>query len=125
MTQTKRLVQTLKKILKSQGFTYRDVAAQLGISEASVKRIFALESMSLERLEQISLLAGIDIADLVNQMDNEQRKLYELSEQQEQGLVNEPKCLLVAHLVLNGWQFEDILEWYELWLDNSIKKLKP
>lgn len=112
MSQTKRLVQTLKKTLKLQGFTYKDVAAQLGISEASVKRIFAMEAMSLERLEQISLMAGKDIADLVFQMDVEQRKLHELTDEQEKELVKEPKRLLVAHLVLNGWQFEDILKNY-------------
>lgn len=123
MSQTKRLVQTLKKTLKSQGFTYKDVAVQLGISEASVKRIFALESMSLERLEQISLLAGKEIADLVYQMDVEQKKIFELSVAQEQELVNEPKCLLVAHLVLNGWQFVDILEGYHLNQPELIKLL--
>ena len=112
MSQTRQLVQTLKKVLKSQGLTYRDVATQLGISEASVKRNFALESMSLERLEQISLIAGKEIADLVYQMDIEHRKLYELTHEQERELVSEPKRLLVAHLVINGWQVADILKQY-------------
>ncbi|MEJ2141582.1 MAG: helix-turn-helix transcriptional regulator [Gammaproteobacteria bacterium] len=112
MSQTRQLVQTLKKVLKSQGFTYKDVAHGLGISEASVKRTFAMESMSLERLEQICLMVGKEIADLVYQMDIEQRKIYELTLAQETELVNDPKCLLVAHLVLNGWEFSDILEYY-------------
>ena len=112
MSQTRRLVQVLKKTLKSQGFTYKDVAVQLGISEASVKRTFAMESMSLDRLEQICLMLGKDIADLVYQMDVEQRKLYELTEEQEKELINDPKRLLVAHLVINGWQFNDVLDHY-------------
>lgn len=112
MSQTRRLVQTLKKVLKSQGLTYKDVARELGLSEASVKRTFAMETMSLERLEQISLVAGKEIADLVYLMEVEQRSLYELSEEQEQELASQPKQLLVAYLVLNGWTFSDILEHY-------------
>lgn len=123
MSQTQQLVQTLKKVLKSQGVTYKDVAQGLGISEASVKRTFALESMSLERLEQICLMVGKEIADLVYQMDIEQRKLYELTEAQESELVNEPKCLLVAHLVINGWGFSDILRHYRFEETGLIKHL--
>lgn len=126
MTQTRRLVQTLKKTLKLHGYTYKDVAHELGISEASVKRIFALESMSLERLEQISLMVGKEIADLVYQMDIEQRKLFELTDEQERELVNEPKRLLVAHLALNGWQFDDIIKYYRFdraMLINHLSKL--
>lgn len=123
MSQTRRLVQTLKKILKSQGFTYKDVAQGLGISEASVKRTFAMESMSLERLEQICLMVGKEIADLVYQMDTEQRKIYELTQAQETELVNEPKCLLVAHLVLNGWEFSDILKHYNFETTELTKHL--
>ena len=39
--QTTSLVNTLKKVLKTHGFTYRDVATGLKLSEASVKRLFA------------------------------------------------------------------------------------
>lgn len=123
MSQTRQLVQTLKKVLKSHGLTYKDVAQGLGISEASVKRTFAMESMSLERLEQICLMVGKEIADLVNLMDIEQRKLYELTEAQERELVNEPKCLLVAHLVINGWKFSDMLRYYRFEETELIKHL--
>lgn len=112
MSQTRRIIHTLKKMLRANGLTYRDVANHLQMSEASVKRFFADESMSLERLEQISLLVGKEIADLVYQMDTEHRTLHELSEEQESELVNHPRLLLVAHLVINGWQFQDILDNY-------------
>lgn len=117
MSQTGRIIHTLKKMLKANGLTYRDVAAHLKMSEANVKRFFADESMSLERLEQISLLAGKEIADLVYQMDIEHRTLHELTYEQESELVNNKKLLLVAHLVINGWQFQDILDNY--YFDNT------
>ena len=40
MAQTRSLVAALKQVLKGRGLTYADVARGLGMSEASVKRVF-------------------------------------------------------------------------------------
>lgn len=50
MSQTHALIQALKKQLRAQGKTYADVADLLELSEASVKRLFATESFTLQRL---------------------------------------------------------------------------
>lgn len=114
MPQTHALIATLKKALKASELTYRDVAAGLELSEASVKRLFAAESFTLERLEQICHLMGIEITDLVKQMDAEQQRIQELSEEQERELVSDLRLLLVAFLVVNGWHFEEILQRHQL-----------
>jgi predicted XRE-type DNA-binding protein len=41
MSESNQLILQLKKQLKFQGMTYRDVAAALHLSEPSVKRLFA------------------------------------------------------------------------------------
>ncbi len=112
LPQRQALVATLKRALKAHGLGYRDVAETLGLSEASVKRLFSRESLTLERLDAICGLVGLEIADLVRMMDTETRRLTRLSEAQEQELVADPRLLVVAFLVLNGWRFEDILRHY-------------
>jgi predicted XRE-type DNA-binding protein len=53
MSQTQQLVETLKRILKTKAITYAQIAAHLGLSEASVKRQFSQLSFRLRTLEAI------------------------------------------------------------------------
>jgi len=53
------LVDTLKRILKGRGITYATVAAGLGLSEASVKRMFSRRDLTLQRLEDVCRIAGV------------------------------------------------------------------
>ena len=73
MGQTRELIESLKAALKSQGKTYADVARELGLAEASVKRIFSQQSFSLDRLDRVCHMLGMEISDLV-QMMNEHRQ---------------------------------------------------
>lgn len=123
MPQTHALITTLKKSLKGRGLTYREVATGLSLSEASVKRLFAEESFSLERLEQICNLLGMEISDLVKQMEAEQQHIQELSEEQERELAADVRLLLVAFLAVNGWSFAEILQRHQLSDTELIRNL--
>jgi len=112
MAQQSALIDTLKRVLKMRGLTYRVLAAELGISEASVKRMFSNKSFSVERLEQVCDIAQISLVDLVKQMDNEVRSLDQLSEVQEQQVTSDPGLLLVAFLIINGHSYEEIEKFY-------------
>ena len=114
MSQTNSLIATLKTMLKSRGLTYRNVGQKLGLSEASIKRLFAEQNFSLQRLDQICQLLEIEISDLVKQMELNHQQLNQLSIEQELELVADIKLLLVAFVVINGWKFEDIITWYDL-----------
>lgn len=108
MSQTQTLIATLKKALKAHNLTYRDVAESLGLSEASVKRTFAEQSFTLNRLEQICRLMDWEITDLMQAMELEKDRISKLSEDQEQELVSDIKLLLMAFLVVNGWKAAEI-----------------
>jgi len=123
MTQTQALVQSLKKALKAHGLTYRQVANRLGLSETSVKRLFAEQHFSLYRLEQICQLMDMEMSELVKQMEAEQNQLNELTEAQENELIKDIKLLLVAFLVINGWRFEDITRFYNVSETETIRYL--
>lgn len=114
MAQTRQLLNTLKKVLRTHGLKYRDVARRIGLSEASVKRLFSEERLALDRLDQICHLMGLEISDVVRQMEVETRQLTELTESQEKELVSDEKLLLVAFLVVNGFTFSDIQSFYSL-----------
>ena len=58
MDEVSQAVGTVKRLLKAQGLTYRDVAKALDLSEASVKRVFSDESFTVERLARIARLLG-------------------------------------------------------------------
>jgi len=123
MAQTSPIIETLKSLLKSHSMTYKDVAQGLELSEASVKRLFAEQTISLQRLDQICQLIGIEISDLIKAMESQQYQLKELTQEQEEELVAEVKLLLVAFVVINGWTFEEILQWYELSETETVRYL--
>jgi transcriptional regulator with XRE-family HTH domain len=108
MAQVALLVGELKRHLKAQGITYAALARQLKLSESSVKRLFARQSFSLRRLEEILGLVGLEIGDLVA-MANERREfLTELTPEQEAALLADPKQLLLTYLLINGWPLAEI-----------------
>ncbi|MCP3670104.1 MAG: helix-turn-helix transcriptional regulator [Gammaproteobacteria bacterium] len=112
MSQTESLINTLKRMLRMRGITYRNLAEELAMSEASIKRLFSTKHVSLERMERICEVAQISLADLVKQMDMDMRTVDELSEEQEQEITADHGLLLATFLVINGWQFSEMLEHY-------------
>jgi len=114
MAQIGLLVTELKRYLKAQGITYAALAAQLELSESSVKRQFARQSFTLQRLEQILNLLGLEIADLVTLMNEQREFLTELTPEQEDALLADPKLLLTMYLLLNGWSLSQITSTYTI-----------
>lgn len=123
MTQVARLIDTLKQHLKAHGKTYADVAVALGLSEASVKRLFAERTLTLQRLETICRLIDFELGDLILAMQAREQRLQELSEAQEEEICNDPLLLLVAVCIINGYGFADIVGQYRLSEADCIAKL--
>jgi len=115
MAQTARLIAVLKQTLKAHGKTYADVASHLQLSEASVKRLFSQKSFTLQRLDQVCQMLGIEISDLVQQLnEGASSRLSELTLEQEQEIVSDLELLLVTISVLNRWTLEQIVEHYNI-----------
>ena len=114
MAQTGLLVAELKRYLKAQGITYAALAKQLDLSESSVKRLFARHSFSLKRLEQILNLVGLEIADLIALMNERREFLTQLTPEQEEALLADPKLLLTMYLLLNGWPLAQITSTFSI-----------
>ena len=52
MNDARRIVDTLKKLARTRGLTYAELAKRVGLSEASVKRLFSQRTFTLARLAQ-------------------------------------------------------------------------
>lgn len=114
MSQTLPLIQTLKHLLKQHGKTYADVACCLSLSEASVKRLFSEKNISLQRLDAICHLLGIEISDLVREMQTKHHtSISELSHAQEKEIADDLDLLMITVYILNHWSLQDIISRYE------------
>ena len=110
MSQTTPLISTLKRLLKKNGKTYADVASCVELSEASVKRLFSEQNISLQRLDSICNLLDIEISDLVRQMEAEHHHaISELSYEQEKEIARDLDLMVITVYVLNRLSLKDIL----------------
>ncbi len=123
MAQTRLLIKTLKKQLKAHGKTYADVAKLLDLSEASVKRLFAEENFTLQRLEMVCESMGLELSDLIQAMVSDRNSVTQLSWDQEEMIVSDLLLLMITVCVINGYAYEDLLAQYEIDPHDCIQKL--
>ena len=94
--------------------SYEQVAGHLGLSLSSVKRLFSTGSFTLERLEAICDLAGVDLLELARQAEAQRLQVASLTTEQERELIGDPALLLVAICATNRWRFERIAQHYQI-----------
>jgi transcriptional regulator with XRE-family HTH domain len=123
MTEITQLISTIRRELKAQGLTYRDVARALSLSEPSVKRLFASKRFTLERLVQISDFLGFTLAEMLQASSSSIPMLSTLTEDQERQLVSNSKLLLVAVCAFNHWSVTDIVAAYQMSTAECLKRL--
>jgi transcriptional regulator with XRE-family HTH domain len=111
---TEHLLKALKQALRTKGVSYRAAAGTLGLSESSIKRLFAEKGFTLPRLEKLCELAEIDIAQLVQLAEASLQQVDRLSIEQEQEIVDDPKLLIVGVCLINQCSFDEILQKYNI-----------
>ncbi len=114
MARTAVLVDILKRELRARGITYAAVAQHLGVSEASVKRMFARKEFTLSRLDRICERAGVEFSELARLIAPQDAVISQLTFAQEKEFVENHKLMLVALCTLNHWSFDDIVAAYDI-----------
>ena len=114
MSQIAQVSQTLKQLLKQHQLTYKDIAISLDMSEANIKRIFSNNSFTLERLEQICEIMGLSLINLFSIAQQQAVKISQLTAEQEEELIADPKLLLLAICVRDGWSFKEVINYYDI-----------
>jgi transcriptional regulator with XRE-family HTH domain len=114
------LVDALKRLLKAKGMTYATLAHGLAISEASVKRMFSRRDFTLQRLEDVCRIAGVEFAELARAAGAENTGIAHLTVEQEEEIVSDPTLLLVTLCAVGNWTVEQIIRTYNLSLAECI-----
>jgi len=81
----------------------------MGLSEQTLKRIFACKDCSLERLEQICQYLQIEMRDVLKSAPKRRRLIEQLSHAQERVLAENKTLLIVAVCAMGLWRVEDML----------------
>ncbi len=112
MSTTRDLVDALKSELRAAGVTYGDLADALGMSESSVKRVFAKSDMPLSRIDEMLRVLKMDFSELARKVADAQPLAHELTPEQEAAVVADRRLLLVAICCLSQWSFEELTREY-------------
>ncbi len=123
MAQSARIVSELKQVLRERRLTYAAVARALDLSVASVKRLFSTGDFTLDRLDRICTLAGLEVSELLERMQERARPTSKLTIAQEEEIVADPKLFLTTWLVLNGSQCDDIVANYRYTKQELLRHL--
>jgi transcriptional regulator with XRE-family HTH domain len=84
--------ESLKRALKKQSMTYRELARRLGLSESGVKKILSARDGSFGRVARISDELGLSMGELLSGQDEGMLELSYTAAQQAY-LVKEPRAL--------------------------------
>jgi hypothetical protein len=122
MAQSGAIVEALKRALKAKGITYAMAARSLRLSEPSIKRMFSTKDFTLRRLDELCMLAEVDIAELARSLEQREQLLAKLTVEQEQQIVGDRKLMLVALCAMNSWSANDIAATYSL-ADTEVTRL--
>lgn len=109
MNKIEQLLEVLKSQIKSRGFTYKQIAKKLGISESNLKRNFSKKIFSIDRLIAICEIIELDFYDLAKIASGQTYDIKEtLSLKQETVLANNPELFTYFYLLLAGNSDEKI-----------------
>src|SRR5256886_15960179 len=109
-----RFVEALKKCLRGRGMTSAALERELGVSEASVKRMFSRSSFTLSRIEEILAALDLDLHEVARMSLASAAGPTELTLDQETALAKDERLISVFWLVLNGWRYEQIAEAFSI-----------
>jgi len=123
MARSNQIVDVLKQKLRSQGINYRQLAKHLKLSESTIKQNFSTKNFSLNRLDKICELLGLELTDLVAAFEKQRPRIEQLSLENEKLLVSDPPLLLVAYCVTSYWSVDEILQNYDISKTDCIRCL--
>jgi DNA-binding Xre family transcriptional regulator len=106
------IVAELKRSLREKNLTYAAVAKKLGLSVASIKRLFSSGDISLKRLDRICELLESNLSEIL-QRARERPATDQLTLAQEQEIVSDPALFLMAWLVVNRATLAEIARTYK------------
>ena len=107
--ETSRIMISLKRLMRARKVTYAELATRIGLSEASVKRVFSRSTLTLSRLDQICGALETTIHEITRLAGGHPADAAEmLTLEQERALAADPNLLTCYYLVANGRSGKEI-----------------
>jgi transcriptional regulator with XRE-family HTH domain len=113
MSGVQALVSSLKMRMRAQRITYSQLAKKVRLSEPTIKRDLSRGAFSLQRLDQYCEALSITLNELL-QPPTDSSMITQLTTEQEQALVSNPKLLLTTYLIVNDWKFDEIVATFQI-----------
>jgi len=85
--------------------------------------MLARQRLSIERVDAICGVLGIEISDLLQKMQQLSKRMTQLTLEQEKTIVSDRKLCLITICVVNQWTFEEILHYYNISATECIRYL--
>lgn len=116
----------LKQQLKAKRVTYRDVAAQLRISEATVKRYFSGKAVTVDVLHRMAEIVGLDLFSLVIVAQDHSAVQHGFNTAQLTALGPPGPLRMMFFLMSSGWTATQIAREFDLnsQIDGYLAKLE-
>jgi DNA-binding Xre family transcriptional regulator len=106
------IIAELKRALREGGHTYADVARQLNLSVARVKRLFSCGDFSLQRIDSICELLDVELPDIIERAQDHGAPTDQLTLSQEREIVSDPALFLITWLLRSRASFDEIVRNY-------------
>jgi transcriptional regulator with XRE-family HTH domain len=125
-TSAGRLLTALKQQFKSKGLHYRDVAARMRVSEATVKRYVSGKGVTIAALEKLAQIVDLDLLSLAALVQEQNVSAPGVNKAQEEALGRNRLLRAVFYLLSRGWPPSQIAEEFELTreIDGILAKLQ-
>ncbi len=108
------LFEVIRHAMKSQHLTYTDLGTRLGLSEATIKRLFQDKDCKLSRLLEICDELDISVTDVIDKARRPRQDNNTLPEAIEEILANNPPLFQFLVLILDDVPISDIKQYYNL-----------
>ncbi len=119
------ILNELRRELKGRGVRVVHIAAELGVAEPTVWRWLRGDGLTLDRLDEICAIAGLDLRDLLGRAEDSRHDRFTLA--QERILAADRGLALVFFAILHGAQRRQIEQDFRLpreRLDAHLERLK-
>jgi len=108
------LFEILKTVLKARSMTYAALADRLGLSEPTIKRIFAERDCKLSRMTEICSVLDLTLDDLVSEANRVDVRPSELGDRLESQLADDWPAFHFLLLLLDGMTEAEIQRQYQI-----------
>ena len=125
-TATGKLIAALKLKLKAKHLSYREVAAHLRVSEATVKRYFVGKGVTIEVLQRLAEIVDLDLLSLAIVAEDQSVVHRGMSPAQLAVIKRRGPLRLLYFQLLAGWTVEQISREFNLGsqMDGYLTKLE-